>query len=80
MIRVSELKLPLDAGKGTLEKKLAKALRIPAEEIKGYRIFKRSLDARKKENIRCLFIMIVSPHCFLCSVDSLYHIRYPISI
>ena len=48
MIRVSELKLPVTGNQKALEKKLAKALRVPVEEIKAYRIFKRSLDARKK--------------------------------
>ena len=48
MIRVSELKLPVTGNQRALEKKLAKALRVPVEEIKAYRIFKRSLDARKK--------------------------------
>ena len=47
MIRVSELKLPVTGNQKALEKKLAKALRVPVEEIKAYRIFKRSLDARK---------------------------------
>ncbi len=59
MIRVSELKLPLDAEQKVLEKKLAKALRISAEEILEYRIFKRSLDARKKENIHYVYVVDV---------------------
>ena len=49
MIRVSGLKMPVTGDRGALERKLAKALRVPAEEIKAYRIFKRSLDARKKD-------------------------------
>ena len=48
MIRVSELKLPVTGNQKALEKKLAKALRVPVEEIKAYRIFKHSLDARIK--------------------------------
>ncbi len=59
MIRVSELKLPLDGSRQALEKKLAKALRLPMEEIQGYRIFKRSLDARKKENIHYVYVVDV---------------------
>ena len=34
MIRVSELKLPIEGNQKTLEKKLAKALRVPVEDIK----------------------------------------------
>ena len=59
MIRVSELKLPIEGSQKALEKKLAKALRIPVEEIKGYRIFKRSLDARKKDNIHYAYVVDV---------------------
>lgn len=59
MIRVSELKLPIEGNQKTLEKKLAKALRVPVEEIKGYRIFKRSLDARKKDNIHYAYVVDV---------------------
>ena len=36
MIRVSELKLPVTGNQKALEKKLAKALRVPVEEIKAY--------------------------------------------
>lgn len=59
MIRVSELKLPIDGSQKALEKKLAKALRVPMEEIEGYRIFKRSLDARKKDNIHYVYVVDV---------------------
>lgn len=59
MIRVSELKLPIEGNQKALEKKLAKALRIPVEEIKAYRIFKRSLDARKKDNIHYVYVVDV---------------------
>ena len=57
MIRVSELKLPVTGNQKALEKKLAKALRVPVEEIKAYRIFKRSLDARKKDNIHYAYVV-----------------------
>lgn len=59
MIRVSELKLPIDGTQKQLEKKLAKALRVPVEEILGYRIFKRSLDARKKDAIHYVYVVDV---------------------
>lgn len=59
MIRVSELKLPIEGNQKALEKKLAKALRVPVEDIKAYRIFKRSLDARKKDNIHYAYVVDV---------------------
>lgn len=57
MIRVSGLKMPVTGDRGALERKLAKALRVPAEEIKAYRIFKRSLDARKKDDIHYVYVV-----------------------
>ncbi len=59
MIRISEVKLPIEGNQKALEKKLAKALRIPVEDIKAYRIFKRSLDARKKDNIHYVYVVDV---------------------
>nr|WP_294682639.1 hypothetical protein [uncultured Anaerotignum sp.] len=59
MIRVSEIKLPITSNQKALEKRLAKALRVPVEELKAYRIFKRSLDARKKDNIHYVYVVDV---------------------
>ncbi len=59
MIRVSEVKLPIEGNQKALEKKLAKALRVPVEDIRAYRIFKRSLDARKKDNIHYVYVVDV---------------------
>lgn len=60
MIRVSELKIPLGADQKALEKKLARVLNVPADQIQSYRIFKRSLDARKKENIHYVYVVDVA--------------------
>lgn len=59
MIRISELKIPVGAGDEALEKKLARALHISVAELPPYRIFKRSLDARKKENIHYVYVVDV---------------------
>ena len=60
MIRISELKLPVGAEEGMLRKKAAKALSVPAEQIQELRIFKRSLDARKKEDIHYVYVVDVA--------------------
>ncbi len=57
MIRISELKLPIEGNQKALEKKLSKALRVPMGDILAYRIFKRSLDARKKDNIHYVYVV-----------------------
>ena len=57
MVRIQELKLPVEADAEALEKKLLKVLRIPQEELLSYRIFRRSLDARKKENIHYVYVV-----------------------
>ncbi len=51
MIRVSNIHLPLDYTDKTVRKKIAKQLRIDENAINGCSIFRRSVDARKKDNI-----------------------------
>jgi len=59
MIRITELKLPVSHEREALYKKAAKALRIRAEEIQDLVVFKRSLDARKKDNIHYVYVVDV---------------------
>jgi len=51
MIRVSGIKLSLDEDDQSLLKKAAKKLRVAGGEIRGLRIFRQSVDARKSEMI-----------------------------
>lgn len=51
MIRVNNIHLPLDYTDYTVRKKIAKQLRIDESAIKSCNIFRRSVDARKKDNI-----------------------------
>ena len=51
MLRVSEIRLPLDHGPEALKSALLKKLRIPAAELKRFAVFKRGHDARKKAAI-----------------------------
>lgn len=60
MIRVSELKLPLDGTMEQLKKKAAKTLGVAPKEITGLRIFRRSLDARKKNDIHYVYVADIS--------------------
>ncbi len=48
MILVSEIKLELDQDEKALEKQLLKKLRINRNELLSYKVYKRSIDARKQ--------------------------------
>lgn len=51
MIRVRQIKVPIDVGNGELNKYISKKVSIKEEEISNVIIKKKSIDARKKENI-----------------------------
>ena len=51
MIRINQIKLPLDAGTNELTAAAAKALRCPARRILSLEVVRRSIDSRKKEEI-----------------------------
>ena len=60
MIRIRDLMLPAEQGAGALLYAAAKALRLPASEIKTLSIFRRSLDARKKPALRWVYTVEVA--------------------
>ena len=51
MIRINELKLPLDGSESELKPLAAKALKISQSSIKTLEISRKSVDSRKKENL-----------------------------
>ncbi len=59
MLRLTEIKLPLDHDEKALERAIIKKLRLRDGQLTGYRLFKRSYDARKRENIRLIYIVDV---------------------
>lgn len=52
MIRVSNLSLPLDYTDTTVKKTVCRELRISEKSLENLSLFKRSIDARKKNDIR----------------------------
>lgn len=60
MIRINEIRLPLDSEEAELRKKAAKALRINEKYIKTLTIFKKSVDARKKDDIHFTYSVDVT--------------------
>lgn len=58
MIRINNIQLPIDYTNESVRKKVVKELKIDKSCIKGCSIFRRSVDARRKDNVH-----------FLASVD-----------
>jgi hypothetical protein len=59
MLRLSEIKLPLDHPDAAIQDAILKKLAITTADLKRYSIFKRSYDARKKGQIRLVYIIDV---------------------
>lgn len=51
MIRINEIRLSLDEDKAMLKSKAAKILKINEKYIKSYTIYKKSVDARKRDDV-----------------------------
>ena len=57
MLRLTELKLPLDHGAAELRTAICARLGIPATELIGYTIFRRGVDARKSHAILFIYTL-----------------------
>ena len=55
MIRVQDITLTLEEDEKLLKEKIAKKLHIMPKDIKSYRIFKKAIDARKKNAIKIVY-------------------------
>jgi uncharacterized protein len=59
MLRLNEIKLPLDHSDSELQHAILKKLSISSVDLSHYAIFKRSYDARQKDNILLVYIVDV---------------------
>ena len=59
MLRLTDIKLPLDHAEEALKIAILKKLSVPANELIGFSIFKRSYDARKKNAIALVYTLDV---------------------
>ena len=59
MLRLTEIKLPLNHAEDALKTAILKKLQIAAKDLVGFSIFKRSHDARKKDEIVFVYIVDV---------------------
>ncbi|MFN9636466.1 MAG: NAD(P)/FAD-dependent oxidoreductase [Synechococcaceae cyanobacterium] len=55
MLRLSELKLPLDHSEEDLRQAIRRRLRLPDAALRGHTIVKRSIDARRRGGIRLVY-------------------------
>ncbi|PHV08357.1 hypothetical protein CSQ96_06790 [Janthinobacterium sp. BJB412] len=59
MLRLNEVKLPLDHAEAALTAAILARLQIPAEDLLGFTVFKRSYDARKRSAIVLIYSLDV---------------------
>lgn len=55
MLRLTEIKLPLEHTETDLAAAIADKLEISAEQLQGFSVFKRSYDARQQDNILLIY-------------------------
>ncbi|MEH6469311.1 MAG: NAD(P)/FAD-dependent oxidoreductase [Porticoccus sp.] len=60
MLRLSDLQLPLDHSDGELHASILSMLHITDDELLGFTLFKRSVDARKKHDIKLIYQLEVA--------------------
>jgi len=61
MIRIEEIKLPINSSRTRLKEEILKILPVTDEDIEYYKLVKKAVDARKKDNIQ-----------FVCNVDVIF--------
>ena len=59
MLRINEVKLPLNHEDADLPKAILARLQITPEQLLGFTVYKRSYDARKKSNISLIYTLDV---------------------
>src|SRR5882724_707308 len=60
MLRLTELKLPLDHAEAELEATLLQRLGVAAADLVGFSVFRRAVDARKKSAIALIYTLDVA--------------------
>ncbi|WP_373498861.1 NAD(P)/FAD-dependent oxidoreductase [Desulfococcus sp.] len=59
MLRITEVRLPIDHPEGMLRDAILEKLSIPAHELSGYTVFRRGVDARKQNRITFIYTLDV---------------------
>lgn len=78
MIRLTEIKLPLNHEDGALHDAIAAKLKIPAQQVISFNVFKRGYDARKKNDIQLIYtvdVEVANPEKLLAKFEKDQHVR-----
>ena len=73
MLRLSELRLPLEHGSNDLREAVLRRLRIPPDQLLEQRLVKRSIDARRRDRIQLIYSVDVAVRreaCLLYTSDA----------
>ena len=57
MIRITELRLPLNHAEDALRPAIVARLGIPDAELLGFEVFRRGYDARRKSDIQLVYTL-----------------------
>lgn len=60
MLRLTDIKLPLDHGASALKAAILKKLKLPADALLDFQVFKRAHDARNKQAITYIYTVDVT--------------------
>lgn len=78
MIRLTEIKLPLNHEDGALLDAIAAKLKIPAQQVISFNVFKRGYDARKKNDIQLIYtvdVEVANAEKLLAKFEKYQHVR-----
>lgn len=78
MIRLTEIKLPLNHEDGALLDAIAVKLKIPAQQVISFNVFKRGYDARKKNDIQLIYtvdVEVANAEKLLAKFEKDQHVR-----
>ncbi|WP_084976644.1 NAD(P)/FAD-dependent oxidoreductase [Plesiomonas shigelloides] len=78
MIRLTEIKLPLNHEDGALLDAIAAKLKIPAQQVLSFNVFKRGYDARKKSDIQLIYtvdVEVANAEKLLAKFEKDQHVR-----
>jgi hypothetical protein len=59
MLRLTDIKLPLDHGPEALKAAILKKLKLPADQLLGWQVFKRGHDARNRNAMAYIYTVDV---------------------
>ncbi|MGS2720586.1 NAD(P)/FAD-dependent oxidoreductase [Paraglaciecola aestuariivivens] len=78
MLRINEIKLPLNHEEQALSQAILQKLQIPASQLQSFKVFKRAYDARNKADILLIYTLdveVLEPELLLTKFAKDPHVR-----